>query len=202
MFNKLVKSIRWVILAGMLYTLYAIILKDDIEINSETDEKVLTQMAQESDRSKEVFLVQKRLLELNADNKEYQDAYFEAMKVQAGKLIDAHEKMLFPMPLGNYRYVKNVRFVKTKDAEYALLLNLTTIFDQKLDKQTQETLKKMFIITHNGMYKHYGFEKGMKLFLAPTFNDPSEFEVIDLNRTVVELPELGGDTNPDILPQN
>lgn len=202
MFNKLVKSLRWVILAGMLYTLYVIILKDDVEINSVSDEKVLTQMAQESDESREVFLIQKRLLQINSQNQKYKDDYFKAIKVQANKLIDAHEKMLIPMPLGNYRYVKNVRFVKTKNGEFALLLNLTTIFDKQLDKKTQETLKKMFIITHNGIYKHYGFDEGMKLFLAPTFDEQEEYEVVDLNRTVLELPELGGDLTPHTPLQN
>lgn len=197
MFNKLIKSLRWVILAGMLYTLYTIMLKDDIEFNKQTDEKILVELAKNSDKSRDRFTINKRLIELHPDNKEYQDGYFTSVKEQANKLIDAHEKMLFPLPLGNYRYIKNIRFAKDKSGEFLLVLNLSNIFNDKLDKQTQNTLKKMFIITHNGMYKHYGFNDGMKLLLVPTFNNLDSVEIIDLNRTVLELPEINGNVTPD-----
>ncbi len=196
MFNRLAKSIRWVVLAGMLYTLYVIILKDDVEINKQTDEKILVEMAKNSDKSKEVFLINKRLCKLSPQNKAYERAYSKSVNIQANKLIDAHEKMLFPTPLGNYRYVNNIQFAEDKNGKYVLVLNLTTIFDKRLDKQTQKTLKKMFIITHNGIYKHYGFDEGMELLLVPTFDNLDEVNIIDLNRTTLELSELGT-TTPD-----
>lgn len=200
MFNKLIKSLRWVILAGMLYTLYTIMLKDDIEFNNQTDENVLVELAKKTDKSRDRFVIHKRLIELYPDNKQYQDAYFISVKEQANKLVDAHEKMLFPMPLGNYRYIKNIRFAKDKDGEFVLVLNLTKIFNEELDKQTQKTLKKMFYITHNGMYKHYAFDDGMRLLLVPTFDSLETIEIIDLNRTTLELPELTDDVTPDKLP--
>ena len=200
MFNKFAKSIRWIILAGMLYTLYAIMLKDEVEFNNQTDEKVLVKMAKETNKSKDRFTINKQLIKLFPQNKEHQKSYEDSVKEQANKLIDAHEKMLLPMPLGNYRYVKNVRFAKDKNSKYVLILNLTTIFDKELEKHTQKTLAKMLRITHEGMYQYYGFDE-MRLLLAPTFDSLDEVELIDLNRSTVELPELGAKTTVDKLPQ-
>jgi len=190
MFNKLIKSLRWIILAGMLYTLYTIMLKDDLEFNNQTDEKTLVDMAKNSDKSRDRFIINKRLCKLNPNSKQYKKAYITSVKEQANKLIDAHEKMLFPMPLGNYRYVKNIRFAQNKDEKFVLILNLTTIFDRELDSSTQKTLKHMFKITHDGIYKHYGFDEGMQLLLVPTFDTLDAIKIIDLNRTTLELPPL------------
>jgi len=195
MFNKLAKSLRWVILAGMLYTLYTIMLKDEVEFNNQTDESTLVEMAKKTNKSLDRFTINKQLVKLFPESKEHQKSYDASVKEQANKLIDAHEKMLYPMPLGNYRYVKNVRFAKNKaDGKYVIVLNLTTIFDEKLAPHTQKTLAKMLRITHNGMYQYYGFEE-MPLLLVPTFNSLDEVEIIDLNRTSLELPELEVD-NP------
>jgi len=198
MFNKFAKSIRWIVLAGMLYTLYAIMLKDDVEFNNQTDEATLVEMAKKTNKSRDKFTINKQLVKLFPQNKEHQKSYNASVREQANKLIDAHEKMLFPMPLGNYRYVKNIRFAKDKEEGFALILNLTTVFDKELDVPTQQTLKHMLKITHDGMYKHYGFED-MKLLLVPTFNSIDDVEIIDLNRTTLELPELGS-PNIDKLP--
>ncbi len=202
MYNKLIKSFRWVILAGMLYTLYAVMLKDDVEFNNQTDEKVLVELAKKSDKSRDRFVINKRLVELFPQHEEHQISYNASVKEQANKLIDAHEKMLFPMPLGNYRYVRNIRFGEDKDGEFVLILNLTKIFNEKLDKATQKTLKTMFHITHNGIYKHYAFDDGMKLLLAPTFDSLDGVKVMDLNRTTIELPEIGEAVKPHTLPQH
>jgi len=199
MFNKFAKSIRWIILVGMLYTLYAIMLKDDVEFNNQTDEATLVKMAKKTNKSRDKFIINKQLIKLFPNNQEHQKSYEESVKEQANKLIDAHEKMLLPMPLGNYRYVKNIRFAKDKNSKYVLVLNLTTIFDNDLDKETQKTLAKMLKITHEGIYQYYGF-KEMKLLLVPTFDSIDEVEIIDLNRTTLELPELGSQTNVDRLP--
>lgn len=198
MFNKFAKSIRWIVLAGMLYTLYAIMLKDDVEFNNQTDEATLVEMAKKTNKSRDKFTINKQLVKLFPQNKEHQESYNASVREQANKLIDAHEKMLFPMPLGNYRYVKNIRFAKDKEKGFALILNLTTVFDKELDVPTQQTLKHMLKITHEGMYKHYGFED-MKLLLVPTFDSIDAVEIIDLNRTTLELPELGT-PNIDKLP--
>ncbi len=202
MFNKLIKSLRWVILAGMLYTLYVIMLKDDVEFNNQTDEKVLVELAKKSDKSRDKFVINKRLVELFPKNQTHIDSYNRSVKEQANKLIDAHEKMLFPMPLGNYRYVRNIRFGEDKNGEFVLILNLTKIFNEKLDKSTQKTLKTVFQITHNGIYKHYAFDDGMKLLLVPTFDNLDEIKILDLNRTTIELPEIGEATKPHTLPQH
>ncbi|MCF6309670.1 MAG: hypothetical protein L3J19_04220 [Sulfurimonas sp.] len=200
MFNKFAKSIRWIVLAGMIYTLYSIMLKDDMEFNNQTDEATLVEMAKKTNKSLDRFTINKQLIKLFPQNKEHQKSYMSSLKEQANKLIDAHEKMLLPMPLGNYRYVKNIRFAQDKDAKYVLILNLTNIFDKELDKNTQKTLANMFKITHNGMYQYYGFDE-MRLLLVPTFDSMDEVEMIDLNRTILELPELGEDITPDKLPQ-
>ena len=202
MYNKLVKSFRWIILAGMLYTLYVVMLKDDVEFNNQTDEKVLVELAKKSNKSRDIFVIRKKLLELNPTNKEYKDAYDISVKEQANKLLDAHEKMLLPMPLGNYRYVNNIKFATDKDGKFVLILKLTKIFDEKIDTNTQKTIKKMLEITHNGIYTHYAFDDGMKLLLVPTFDSMDGVEVMDLNRTAIELPDIGDNPSPDILPQH
>ncbi|WP_294967146.1 hypothetical protein [Sulfurimonas sp.] len=199
MYNKIVKSLRWVILAGMLYTLYTIMLKDDVEFNNQTDEATLVKMAKNTNKSLDKFTINKQLIKLFPQNKEHQKSYDASVLEQANKLIDAHEKMLFPMPLGNYRYVRNIRFAKDKDSKYALILNLTSIFDKEVPQKTQNTIKSMLKITHDGMYKHYGFEE-MRLLLVPTFDSIDSVEVLDLNRTTLELPELGSETNIEALP--
>jgi hypothetical protein len=199
MFNKFAKSIRWIVLAGMLYTLYVIMIKNDVEFNNQTDEATLVEMAKNTNKSLDKFTINKQLLKLFPQNETHQKSYERSVKEQANKLIDAHEKMLFPMPLGNYRYVKNIRFAKNKNKGYALILNLTTVFDTELDSQAKKTLKHMLKIMHDGMYKHYGFEE-MKLLLVPTFDSIDDVEVIDLNRTTLELPALGKDINIKKLP--
>ncbi len=199
MFNKFAKSIRWIVLAGMLYSLYVIMIKDDVEFKNQTDEATLVEMAKKTKKSRDKFIINQQLVKLFPTNKKHQKSYEKSVKEQANKLIDAHEKMLIPMPLGNYRYVKNVRFAKNKDSEYFLILNLTTIFDKEVDAATQKTLANMLKITHNGMYQHFGFKK-MDLLLVPTFNSIKGVEILDLNRTTLELPELGSKTNIDKLP--
>ena len=199
MFNKFAKSIRWIILAGVLYTLYSIMLKDDLEFNNQTDEATLVMMAKKTNKSLDRFTINKRLIKLFPQNKEHQKSYFSSVKEQANKLIDAHEKMLVPMPLGNYRYVKNIRFAQDKDSKYVLILNLTNVFDKELDRNTQKTLAQILKITHNGMYQYYGFDE-MRLLLVPTFDSIDEVNIIELNRTTLELPELGEDIKLDKLP--
>lgn len=190
MFNKFAKLIRWVILAGMLYTLYTIMLKDDLEFNNQTDEATLVKLANSTKHSRDEFIINKRLIELFPDKKEHQKSYEASMKKQANQLLEAHEKMLYPMPLGNYKYVKSVDFAKDKNEKYYLVLNLNNTFQTKLEKPIQDKLKHMFEITHNGMYEHFGFDD-VKLLLVPTYNSLDEVEIVDLNRTKKELPELG-----------
>jgi len=197
MYNKILKSLRWVILAGMLYTLYTIMLKDDMEFNNQIDENVLLKMADTTDKSRDRFIIRKQLYKVNPQNIVYKEALFESVKEQANKLIDAHEKMLIPMPIGNYRYVKSIRFAQNSDGKYVLILNMTQIFNEKLDAKTQKTIKDMLEVTHSGMYKHYGFTNEIPLLLVPTFDSLDELEIIDLNRTTLELPELGADLTPD-----
>ncbi len=189
MFNKLAKSLRWVILAGMLYTLYTIMLKDEVEFKNQTDEATLIKMAKNTNKSLDRFTINKQLIKLFPNNAKHQASYEASVREQANKLVDAHEKMLYPMPLGNYRYVKNVRFAKDKNGQYAIVLNMTSVFDTKIDAKTQKTLKEMLNITHNGMYQYYGFKK-MPLLIVPTFNSLDEVEIIDLNRSTLELREL------------
>ena len=57
MFNKFAKAVRWSILLGMIYTIYVIAFKDNVEFSNETDEKVLLQMAQKTSKKKEDFLI-------------------------------------------------------------------------------------------------------------------------------------------------
>ena len=192
MFNKISKIIRWTILFGMLYTLYSIIITDKIEFNDQKDESVLLKMAKDTNKSKELFKIRKQLNTLFPDNVEYKKEFDEIVKIQANKLLDAHEKMLLPTPIGNYKYIDKIEFGKDKNNKYVLIMNLTKTFDKKLEKSAQTELKKIFYITHHGIYEHYGFDKNMTLILSPTFNDKSEIKIIDLDRKyeekLVEIP--------------
>ena len=199
MFNKIVKGLRWLIVAGMLYTLYTIMLKDDVEFNNQTDEATLVEMAKNTNKSRDEFIINKQLIKLFPENKAHQKSYEASVRKQANKLIDAHEKMLLPMPLGNYRYVNSIKFGTDKDSKYVLILNLTSIFDKKIEPHTQKTLKHMFKITHDGMYKYYGFDE-MRLLLSPTFDSLDDIKIMDLNRTTLELPELGSEATIEDLP--
>ncbi|MEA3330711.1 MAG: hypothetical protein U9Q29_03350 [Campylobacterota bacterium] len=201
MFNKFAKVIRWTILVGMLYSLYVVILKDEVEFKNETDEKVLVEMAKTATKSRDEFMINRRLTELFPQKKEHQVSYLASVRKQANKLLDAHEKLLYPLPSGNYRYVKNIRFGQKKDGEFVLIFNLTKVFKEQLDENTQKTLKDIFYISHHGIYTHFGFEKGMPLLLVPTYDNLENITIMDLNRTTVELPELGADITPDKLPQ-
>ncbi len=196
MFNKFAKSVRWIVLAGMLYTLYVMFFKDNLEFNNQSDPKVLIEIAKKSSNSRDTFVIYKRLISLYPDNEEYQKLYDESMKKQANRVIDAHEKMLLPVAIGNYRYVRNVRFGEDKDGEYVLILNMTTIFGQQ-DKNTKNTLKKMFQITHDGIYTHYGFNEGMRLLLVPDFDILDDIKIIDLKRKTLELPPMDEQLSPD-----
>ena len=189
MFNKLAKVIRWSILFGMLYTLYVITIKEDIEFKDQTDEKVLMKLAEDTNINKDKYLIYKKLTVLYPNNLEHQKSFDEILKIQANGLLDAHEKMLIPMPKGNYRYVKNIEFGKSKDDKNVLVLNLTKIFDEKLDDNTKKTLKKMFALTHKGIYEHYGFDDSLKLLLVPTFDSKDNIEIINLGRVYEEKLE-------------
>ena len=193
------KFVRLIFLAGILYSLYIILLKDKVEFSNQTDEKTLIEMAEKTKNSRDKLIINRQLITLFAENETHQKNYENSIKEQANRLINAHEKMLTPMPIGNYRYVKNIRFAKDKDSKYVLILNLTDMFDKKLDKSTQNTLAKVLRTTHNGMYKHFGF-KELKLYLPPTFDSLEDLSIIDLNRTTLELPEIGADTAPNPLP--
>jgi len=201
MFNKFAKSIRWIVLAGMIYSLYVVMIKDDIEFNNQTDEATLVELAKSANKSRDTFMLNKRLVELFPDKQEHRDSYLASVKQQANKLIDAHEKMLFPVAIGNFRYVKNIEFGIDQDKKFVLIFNLTAIFNEDVDKNTQETLVKMFKMTHNGMYQHFGFDE-MKLLLVPTFDSIDTIKIIDLKRPKKDLPELGADVTPKALPQN
>ena len=201
MFNKFAKSIRWIVLAGMIYSLYVVMIKDDVEFNNQTDEATLVKMAKNANKSRDTFMINKRLVELFPNKQEHQLSFITSVKQQANKLIDAHEKMLYPVAIGNYRYVKNIQFGMDKDKKFVLVFNLTDIFNEDVDKNTQATLAKMFKMTHNGMYQHFGFDE-MRLLLVPTFDSIDTIEIIDLKRPKKELPELGADVTPKALPQN
>ena len=182
MFNKTAKIIRWTVLFGMLYTLYSIAFKDTIEFNNETNEKVLVQMAQDTSHSKELFKIQKQLTTLYPDNKKYKNDFDIILKQQANKLLDAHEKMLLPVAIGNYRYIKKIEFGIDKDGKYILIFNLTKLFNEKLDETTQTQVKKMLQISHHGIYTYYGFDKGMKLLLVPTYDNKDDINILELGR--------------------
>jgi len=198
MFNKFAKSIRWIVLAGMLYSLYVVMMKDDLEFNNQTDELTLVKMAKEANKSRDTFMINKRLIELFPNKEEHQLSYIKSVKQQANKLLDAHEKMLFPVAIGNYRYVKNIQFGMDKDKKFVLILNLTAIFQEDVDTKNQKTLADMFKMTHNGMYQHFGFDE-MKLLLVPTFDSMDNIEIIDLGRKDKELPELDKDATPQAI---
>ena len=118
MFNKFAKVIRWSIVAAMLYSLYVVILKDDLEFKNETDEKVLVEMAKTAAHSRDEFMINKRLIELFPQKEQHQASYLASVKKQANNLLDAHEKLLYPHPSGNYRYIKNVKFGQKKDGSF------------------------------------------------------------------------------------
>lgn len=189
MFNKFTKIIRWSILFGMLYTLYVLTIKEDVEFTNQSDEKVLMQLAKDTNINKDKYLIYKKLTVLYPNNKEHKKSFEEILKIQANGLLDAHEKMLIPMPKGNYRYVKNIEFGKNKDDKNVLVLNLTKIFDEKLDDNTKKTLKKMFTLTHKGIYEHYGFDNSLKLLLVPSFDSKDNIEIINLGRFYEEKLE-------------
>jgi len=189
MFNKFAKSVRWIVLAGILYSLYTIMLKDDLEYNSQTDPVVLMELANNASKSRDTFVIYKRLLSLYPDNEQFKEFYYTSVKQQANKLIDAHERMLLPVAIGNYRYVRNIRFGKDEDGKFVLIFNMTTIFND-LDTHTKNTLKKIFNITHDGMYTYYGFDDYMRLLLVPTFDNLKDIKIIDLNRKTLELPPI------------
>ncbi len=182
MFNKIAKTIRWTILVGMLYTIYVITIKDNMGFNNQTDEKTLVQMAKNSTHSQELFKIQKQLTMLFPTNEQYKKDFDIILKQQANKLVDAHEKMLLPHPVGNYRYVEKIEFGKDQIGKFVLILNLTEIFDEKLDEKTKITLRNMFYITHHGIYEHYGFDRLMRLLIVPTYDTKDNIEVIDLGR--------------------
>ncbi|WP_072679963.1 hypothetical protein [Arcobacter sp. LA11] len=189
MFNKFAKVIRWSVLFGMLYTLYVITIKEDIEFKDQTDEKVLMSLAKDTNINKDKYLIYKKLINLYPENKEHKINFEKILKTQANGLLDAHEKMLIPMPKGNYKYVNKIEFGKDKNKNYVLILNLSKIFDEKLDNNTRETLKKMFNITHRGIYEHYGFDNSFKLLLVPTFDSKENIEIINLGRVYEEKLE-------------
>lgn len=181
MFNKFAKVIRWSVLLGMLYTLYVVTMKENIEFTNQKDEKVLVKVGDSASKSKDRLLAYRRLVELHPQNSDYQNGLKNIVKQQANALLDAHEKLLLPIPIGNYRYIRKIEFAKDSSGKYLLIFNLTEIF-QKQDKNTQNTLKNMFIVSHHGMYKHFGFDKDMKLLLVPIFDSKDEVEIIDLER--------------------
>jgi len=181
MFNKFAKVVRWSILIGMLYTLYVIVIKDDVIFNNETDEKVLVQMANKTSKRTEKFLIYQQLHTLFPHNKAYEKSYNESTKVQADGLVFAHEKMLIPEPKGNYVYIDKVEFATGIDGSFFLIFNMKEKFT-KLDKQTQNTLKNMFQIMHKGIYEHYGFDNSFKLLIVPIFDSKDGLKVMDLGR--------------------
>jgi len=188
MFNKFAKVVRWSILLGMLYTLYVVTIKDDIEFTNQKDEKVLLKVGKTASKSRDRLLAYKQLVSLHPKNSEYQNGLKLIVKQQANALLDAHEKQMLPLPVGNYRYIKKIEFGVDSSGKYLLIFNMTKIF-QKLDANTQKTLKNMFIVSHHGMYKYFGFNKGMKLLLVPTFDSKDGVKVIDLGRVYEDAPQ-------------
>jgi hypothetical protein len=196
MFNKFVKAIRWSILLGMLYTLYVITIKDDVTFNNETDEKVLVQMVNETSKRTEKFLIYQQLHKLFPENESYKKSYDETIKVQADGLLFAHEKMLIPEPKGNYIYIEKIEFATDIYGSFFLIFNMKEKFT-KLDKQTQNTLRNMFEITHRGIYEHYGFDGSFKLLIVPTFDSKDGLEIMDLGRkekvVIPQVPRIEGE---------
>ena len=198
MFNKIAKTIRWMILLGMLYTLYSIAIKNDVEFENQKDEQILLQMAKDATKSKELFKIQKQLTNLFPTNDQYKTHFQDILKQQANKLLDAHEKMLIPVAVGNYRYIKKIEFGKDKNDKFVLIFNLTQIFDKQLDLKTKKELKKMLYITHHGIYEHYGFDKGMRLMLVPTYDSKKDIEILDLGR-VYEKDIVSIPSKPEVI---
>lgn len=178
MFNKFTKAIRWSILLGILYTLYVIMIKDDIRFNNETDEKVLVEMVNKTSKRTEKFLIYQQLNTLFPENEAYKKSYDESVKVQADGLLFAHKKMLAPEPKGNYIYIKKIEFATDSDGSFFLIFNMSKKFS-KLDKQTQNTLKNMFEITHKGIYEHYGFDGTFKLLIIPVLDSKEGLEIMN-----------------------
>ena len=195
MFNKFAKSIRWIVLAGMLYSLYVVMIKDSVEFDNQTDEVTLVKMAKEANKSRDTFKINQRLLELYPNKKEHQVSYMTSVKQQANKLIDAHEKMLYPVAIGNYRYVRNIKFALDKDKKFILLFQMTEIFYEDVDEKTRKTLSKMLHVTHEGMYQHFGFEN-VKLLLVPSIEAEKSLWIINLQRKNKELPQPGSYLTP------
>ena len=189
MFNKFAKVIRWTVLAGMLYTLYVITIKDDMKFTNQTDEKTLVEIGQNASKNKDRFFAYRQLCKLYPENSVYKEKYIEILKQQANGLLDAHEKMLIPVPVGNYRYIKKIEFAQDTNGTYALIFNLTDIFMEQDDK-TKTTLKKMLEISHHGIYKHYGFDDSLKLLLVPAYDTKDSVSIIDLGRIYEENEEV------------
>ena len=196
MFNKFAKAIRWSILIGMLYTLYVITIKEDVTFNNETDEKVLVQMVNDTSKRTEKFLIYQQLHKLFPENEEYKKSYNKTIKIQADGLVFAHEKMLIPEPKGNYVYIEKIEFATDSSGSFFLIFNMGEKFT-KLPKQIQETIKKMFKISHKGIYEHYAFNESFKLLIVPTFDSKDGLEVMDLGRkkkkVLPVVPRLEGE---------
>lgn len=201
MFNKFAKSVRWIVLAGMLYSLYVVMLKDDVEFNNQTDEATLVKMAQSANKSRDTFKINQRLIELFPDKQEHQISYMNSVKQQANKLIDAHEKMLYPVAIGNYRYVRSIEFGLDRSKKFVLLFNMTEIFYEDVDENTRKTISKMLQVTHEGMYQHFGFDN-MKLLLKPSSKKSKGIWIINLKRERKELPQMGANVTPTSPAQN
>lgn len=196
MFNKFAKVIRWSILFGMLYTLYAITIKEDIDFKEVSDEKILVQLAADTNLNKEKYLIIKKINNLYPNRSEYIKMFDEILKIQANGLLDAHEKMMFPLAKGNYKYIDKIEFGKDKGNNYVLIFNLGKLFDTKVSASDKKTLKKMYQITHRGIYEHYGFDNTLKLLLSPNFDSKKDIEIIDLERVYEKeegqiIPEQG-----------
>ncbi len=193
MLNKFAKVIRWSILFGILYTLYAITIKEDIEFRNVSNEKTLLVLGKNTNINKDKYLIYKKLCRLYPQNNKYRDDFNKILKIQANGLIDAHEKMLIPLPKGNYRYVEKIEFGTDKENNYVLILNLTKVFDEKVEISDKKTLKKMFKIIHRGIYEHYGFDKSLRLLLVPSFDSKDGIKIMDLGRIyeeeVKEVPQ-------------
>jgi hypothetical protein len=174
----------------MLYTLYAITIKEDIEFRNVSDEKTLVVLGESTNINKDKYLIYKKLCRLYPQNNKHQDDFNKILKIQANGLIDAHEKMLIPMPKGNYRYVEKIEFGTDKDNNYVLVLNLTKIFEKKIGISDKKTLKRMFEITHRGIYEHYGFDNSFRLLLVPIFDSKDDIKIMELGRVYEEVEEV------------
>lgn len=195
MFNKFAKAVRWSILIGMLYTIYIVAIKDDVQFNNETDEKILVEMAQKTSKKKEKFLIYGQLHKLFPENESYEKSYKETIEVQAKGILFAHKKMLIPEPKGNYKYIEKLEFAEDSNDSFVLVFNMTEEF-AKLDDSTQKTLKSMFLITHKGIYEHYGFDKSFRLFIVPIFDTKDGIKIMDLgsesiNSKNIKIPKAG-----------